>query len=50
MDVDDIDSDFDDYDDEFYSEGLEGDAEEQVNSKAEKDGEWEDEDDENAGG
>lgn len=35
--------------DEFDSEGLEGDAEYQVNEKMEKDGEWEDEEEEIAG-
>ncbi|KAL8381530.1 hypothetical protein RB595_005685 [Gaeumannomyces hyphopodioides] len=48
MDVDE--SDDDDYDDEFDSEGLEGDAETQVNERMEEDGEWEDEEEEIAGG
>lgn len=48
MDVDD--SDEDDYDGEFDSEGLEGDAETQVNERMEEGGEWEDEEEEIAGG
>ncbi|KAK0726443.1 Brix domain-containing protein [Apiosordaria backusii] len=49
-DMEDYDSDMYDYgyDDDkgFDSEGLEGDAEEQVNAKMEEDGEWEDEEEE----
>ncbi|KAJ9138203.1 Ribosome biogenesis protein SSF1 [Pleurostoma richardsiae] len=56
MDYDDVDSDFYDYMDvdgggeDFDSEGLEGDAETQVNEKMEDKGEWEDEEDEIAAG
>ncbi|KAK3389170.1 Brix domain-containing protein [Podospora didyma] len=50
-DDDEMDVDYDsDYDDGFDSEGLEGDAEEQVNAKMEKDGMWEDEEEEIADG
>ena len=48
MDVDD--SDLYDYDDGFDSEGLVGDAEEQVNAAMEENGEWEDEEEEIASG
>lgn len=49
-DDDDDDVDYSDIDfDEFDSEGLEGDAEYQVNEKMEQDGEWEDEEEEIAG-
>jgi ribosome biogenesis protein SSF1/2 len=46
----DVDSDGYAYEDGFDSEGLEGDAEEQVNAMMEKNGEWEDEEDEIAAG
>lgn len=49
MDVDDSDDAFD-YEDEFDSEGLEGDAEEQINAAMEANGEWEDEEEEIAVG
>ena len=49
-DMEDYDSDMYDYDDGFDSEGLEGDAEEQVNAKMEEDGEWEEEEQEIANG
>ncbi|KAK3934848.1 ribosome biogenesis protein SSF1 [Diplogelasinospora grovesii] len=49
VDEDDYDSDMD-YDDSFDSEGLAGDAEEQVNEKMEEAGEWEDEEEEIAAG
>ncbi|KAK0636987.1 Brix domain-containing protein, partial [Bombardia bombarda] len=45
-DMDDYDSDMYDDEDGFDSEGLAGDAEEQVNSKMEGTGEWEDEEEE----
>jgi len=48
MDVDE--SDGFDYEDGFDSEGLEGDAEEMVNAAMEEQGEWEDEEEEIAGG
>lgn len=49
-DDEDEDMDYSDIDfDEFDSEGLEGDAEYQVNEKMEQDGEWEDEEEEIAG-
>jgi ribosome biogenesis protein SSF1/2 len=46
----DVDSDGYGYEDGFDSEGLEGDAEEQVNAMMEKNGEWEDEEEEIAAG
>ncbi|OIW31901.1 Brix-domain-containing protein [Coniochaeta ligniaria NRRL 30616] len=46
----DVDSDGYGYEDGFDSEGLEGDAEEQVNATMEKNGEWEDEEAEIAAG
>jgi ribosome biogenesis protein SSF1/2 len=46
----DVDSDGYDYEDGFDSEGLEGDAEEQVNAMMEANGEWEDEEAEIAAG
>lgn len=46
----DVDSDGYAYEDGFDSEGLEGDAEEQVNAMMEKNGEWEHEEDEIAAG
>ncbi|KAK3989325.1 ribosome biogenesis protein SSF1 [Cladorrhinum sp. PSN332] len=48
--MEDYDSDMYDYENGFDSEGLEGDAEEQVNAKMEEDGEWEDEEEEIANG
>ncbi|KAK4189418.1 ribosome biogenesis protein SSF1 [Podospora australis] len=50
--MEDYDSDMYDYEDDagFDSEGLQGDAEEQVNTKMEEDGEWEDEEEEIANG
>ncbi|KAG7287451.1 hypothetical protein NEMBOFW57_006962 [Staphylotrichum longicolle] len=52
MDVDEYEYDSDLYDDDdgFDSEGLEGDAEEQVNAQMEENGEWEDEEKEIAKG
>ncbi|KAL2267201.1 hypothetical protein VTJ83DRAFT_4478 [Remersonia thermophila] len=50
MDVDDDLSDSDLYSDEFDSEGLAGDAEEQVNAQMEDEGEWESEEEEIAAG
>lgn len=52
MDLDDLGSDAYDYMDEdgFDSEGLEGDAEAKTNEKAEKDGEWSDEEEDIADG
>lgn len=46
----DVDSDGYGYEDGFDSEGLEGDAEEQVNAQMEENGEWEDEEEEIAAG
>lgn len=46
----DVDSDGYGYEDGFDSEGLAGDAEEQVNARMEENGEWEDEEDEIAAG
>ena len=46
----DVDSDGYGYEDGFDSEGLEGDAEEQVNAMMEQNGEWEDEEEEIAAG
>ncbi|KAJ9133951.1 Brix-domain-containing protein [Coniochaeta hoffmannii] len=46
----DVDSDGYGYEDGFDSEGLEGDAEEQVNAMMEENGEWEDEEEEIAAG
>ncbi|KAK4228589.1 ribosome biogenesis protein SSF1 [Podospora fimiseda] len=48
--MEDYDSDMYDYDNGFDSEGLEGDAEEQVNAKMEENGDWEDEEEEIANG
>ncbi|KAH8886940.1 Brix-domain-containing protein [Thozetella sp. PMI_491] len=50
MDVDEPDSDFYDYEDGFDSEGLAGDAEEQVNARMEAEDKWEDQKEEIAGG
>ena len=50
MDMADYDSDMFDDDEGFDSEGLAGDAEEQVNSKMEEDGDWSDEEEEIADG
>ncbi|KAL2143169.1 hypothetical protein VTI28DRAFT_247 [Corynascus sepedonium] len=46
MDIDEYDSDLYEEEDGFDSEGLEGDAEEQVNAAMEENGEWEDEEEE----
>ncbi|KAK4161933.1 ribosome biogenesis protein SSF1 [Cladorrhinum sp. PSN259] len=48
--MEDYDSDMYDYENGFDSEGLEGDAEEQVNAKMEEEGDWEDEEEEIANG